>query len=201
MGRSKTNDDPYSPCKEEEEELDKPHYLVAVGALLYLATYTRLDISFAMSVLARHSQKPTSRHWAGVKHLIRYLRRTEDLDLHYTRDQILGLTRYADTRYKSDVRTGKSQTGYVFIKNNAPISWKSVKQSVTATSKNHAELLAFHEATRELVWLRTVDGLLMQRSGLGYDSKPMFLYEDNVACINQLGTGFIKADRIKHIDP
>ena len=99
------------------------------------------------------------------------------------------------------MRTEKSQIGYVFIKNNAPISWKSVKQSVIAMSTNHAELLAFYEATRELVWLRIVDRLLMQRSGLGYDSKPTVLYEDNAACVNQLGTGFIKADRIKHIDP
>ena len=86
MGRSKMNEDPYSPCKEEEEELDKPRYLAAVGALLYLATYTRPDISFAVSVLSHHSQKSTSCHWARVKHLLRYLRGTEDLGLHYTRD-------------------------------------------------------------------------------------------------------------------
>ena len=200
MGRSKTNEDPYFPCEEEEEELDKPRYFVVVGALLYLATYTRLDISFAVSVLSRHSQRPTSRHWAGVKHLLRYLRGTKDLGLHYTRNQTLGLTGYADAGYKSDVKTGKSQTGYVFIKNNAPISWKLVKQTVTATSTNHSKLLAFHEATRELVWLRAVDKLIMQRSRLGYDPKPTILYEDNAACVNQLGTGFIKANRIKHID-
>ena len=201
MGRSKTNEDSYSPCEEEEDELDKPRYLAAVGALLYLATYTRPDISFAVSVLSRHSQRPTSRHWAGVKHLLRYLRGTEDLGLHYTRDQDPGLTGYADAGYKSDVKTGKSQTGYIFIKNNAPISWKSSKQTITATSTNHSELLAFHEATRELVWLHAMDKLIMQRSGLGYNSPPTVLYEDNAACINQLGTGFIKADRIKHIDP
>ena len=40
----------------------------------------------------------------------------------------------------------------------------------------------------------------MQQSGLGYDSKPTILYEDNAACVNQLAAGFIKADRIKHID-
>ena len=111
-----------------------------------------------------------------------------------------GLTGYADAGYKSDVQTGKSQTRYVFIRNNAPIWWKSMKQSVTAMSTNHAELLAFHDATCELVWLRTVDRFLMQRSSLGYDSKPTVLYEDNDACVNLLGTGFIKADRIKHID-
>ena len=111
MGRSKTNDDPYSPCEEEEEELDKPRYLAVVGALLYLTTYTRPDISFAVSVLSRHSQIPTSPHWGEVKHLFRYLRGTEDLSLHYTQDQIPGFIGYANVGYKSDVRIGKSQTG------------------------------------------------------------------------------------------
>ena len=91
MGHSKTIDDMYSPCEEEEEKLDKPHYLAAVAALLYLSTYMRLDISFIVSVLAYHSQKPASRHWAGVKHLFKYLKGTEDLGLHYIQDQIQNL--------------------------------------------------------------------------------------------------------------
>ena len=83
---SKTSDDPYAPCKEEKEEFHyQTQYLAAVGALLYLSTYTRPDISFAMSVLARHSQKPGVRHWNGVKHFLRYLRGTEDLGLLYTK--------------------------------------------------------------------------------------------------------------------
>ena len=69
IGRSKTGDDPYRPCEEEEEEVDKPRYLAAVGALIYLATHTRPDITFATSVLASHSRKPTHRHWAAIKHL------------------------------------------------------------------------------------------------------------------------------------
>lgn len=58
IGRSKTSDDPYSPSEEEEQEVDKSNYLAAVGAFLYLSTYTTPDISFSVSVLARHSEKP-----------------------------------------------------------------------------------------------------------------------------------------------
>ena len=57
MRRSRTLQDRYTLACEKEEEMDKPKYLAAVRALLYLATFTRLDISFAMSVLARHLQK------------------------------------------------------------------------------------------------------------------------------------------------
>ena len=54
IGKSRTLQDPYTPAS-EEEEIDKPGYLAAVGALLYLATFTRSDISFAVSTLGRHS--------------------------------------------------------------------------------------------------------------------------------------------------
>jgi hypothetical protein len=72
MGRSRTFDDPYCSCEEEEEFYDKNKYLAVVGALLYLSTYTRPDNSFATSVLARHSQRFGVRHWNGVKHLSLY---------------------------------------------------------------------------------------------------------------------------------
>ena len=164
--RSRTFQDPYTPASEEEEEVDKQGYLTAVGALLYLATFTRPDISFAVSTLGRHSQKPTVRHWAGVKHLFRYLRGTEDLRLLYSRNGTREFVGYADAGYKSDPRTGKSQTEYIFLKNGAPVSWKFVKQTVTATSTNHAELITFHEATRKLVWLRTVERLITSQARL-----------------------------------
>ncbi|OAE28829.1 hypothetical protein AXG93_684s1070 [Marchantia polymorpha subsp. ruderalis] len=62
IGRSKTDNVPYCLAESEEEEFDKLKYLAVVGALLYLATNTQPDISFAVKVLVRHSQRPTARH-------------------------------------------------------------------------------------------------------------------------------------------
>jgi hypothetical protein len=201
IGRSKTGDDPYRPCEEEEEEVDKQRYLAAVGALIYLATHTRPDIAFATSVLARHSRKPTHRHWAAIKHLLRYLRGTEDLGLHFTKDAEANIVGYADSGYRTDEINGKSQTGYIFIKNGAPISWKSVKQTITATSTNHAELLALHEAAREAVWLRTMVQAISEQCKISNNNKATVIYEDNAAAVAQVATGFIKADRVKTHQP
>ena len=200
IGKSKTEDDPYRPSEPDEEEVEKRQYLATVGALLYLATNTRPDISFAVSVLARHSQRPTTRHWQGVKHLLRYLRGTEDLGLHFKRGpgEIVG---YADSGFKTDPASGKSQTGWIFLKNGAPISWRSSKQTTTATSTNHAELLAFYEAARESVWLRTMQAAIAEMAGLSIPKKPTVIFEDNAACIEQVSSGFIKSDRVKHINP
>lgn len=55
-------------------------YLSVIGALMYdLANCTRLDITFTMSLLARHNANPTRRHWTAVKTILRYLKCTQDL--------------------------------------------------------------------------------------------------------------------------
>ena len=82
IGCSKTNDDPYQPREEEEEVIDRQKYLTAVGSFTYLTTHTRPDITFATSILVRHSQNPTMRHWNGVKHLLRYLKSMSYLGLY-----------------------------------------------------------------------------------------------------------------------
>ena len=114
---------------EEEEEILGPHvpYLSAIGALMYLTNCTRLDIGFVVNLLARHSAKPTKRHWVGVKTVLRYLNGTRDLGLFYSRNQDLILLRYIDTGYLSDPHNGISQTGFVFLQGGTTISWKSSK--------------------------------------------------------------------------
>ena len=83
----------------------------------------------------------------------------------------------------------------------AAISWRSTKQSIVATSSNHAEIIAIHEASRECVWLRSMIHLIREKCGLKCDKVPTTLYEDNAACIAQLKGGFIKGDRTKYISP
>ncbi|XP_057250734.1 uncharacterized protein LOC130591432 [Beta vulgaris subsp. vulgaris] len=62
------NNDPFRPRESNEDILgpDVP-YLSAIGALMYLASHTRPDISFSVNLLARFSSCPTRRHWNGIK--------------------------------------------------------------------------------------------------------------------------------------
>lgn len=181
MGRSRTTEDPYNPYREEEEEeiTHKDQCLTTIGALIYLTTHTRPDIAFTTIILTRHSQKPTTRHWNGIKHVMRYLRGTKDLGLHFKKSDTTKIVGYADSGFETNETIGKSQTGYIFLKNGSPILWKSVKQTVTATSTNHAELLAFHEAAREAVSLKTMEKTLDDQCKLNIGRKPTVIYEDN----------------------
>jgi hypothetical protein len=88
--------------------------LSAIRALMYLANYTRPDISFYVNLLARYSSSPTRRHWNRVKHIFRYLRGTMDMSLFYSKVPKLELTGYAGACYLSDSHNRRSQTGYLF---------------------------------------------------------------------------------------
>ncbi|KAK9079311.1 hypothetical protein SSX86_000982 [Deinandra increscens subsp. villosa] len=195
--------DPFRPPNNEEEILGpEVPYLSAIGALMFLASHTRPDISFSLNLLARYSSCPTRRHWNGLKQIFRYLQGTKDMGLYFTKQPKTSLVGFADAGYMSDPHTGRSQTGYLFTNGGTAISWRSVKQTITATSSNHAEILAIHEASRECVWLRTVIQHIQGSCGISSrDNEPTTLYEDNAACIAQLKEGYIKGDRTKHILP
>jgi len=73
-----------TPMVVRSEEILGPHYsyLSAIGAL-YLVNCTRPNIAFAVNLLARHSAAPTKRHWIGVKHILKYVNGTRDLELFF----------------------------------------------------------------------------------------------------------------------
>ena len=61
---------------EKEPLLNQHQYSSAVGSLMYLATTTRPDITFAVGMLARFSSKPNKSHWTALKRVLRYLKGT-----------------------------------------------------------------------------------------------------------------------------
>ncbi|XP_056698421.1 secreted RxLR effector protein 161-like [Spinacia oleracea] len=94
---------------------------------------------------------------------------------------------YADAGYFSDPQKAKSQTGYLFTYGGIAISWKSTKQTLTATSSNHAKLIALYEAGRECVWLRSMISNIQEGCGMNsITENPTIIHEDNTACIAQV---------------
>ena len=58
--------------KEDNEKLlglEVPYYSV-ISALMYLANYIRLDITFFVDLLVRYSSAPTQRHWNKINHVL-----------------------------------------------------------------------------------------------------------------------------------
>ena len=133
---------------------------------------------------------------------MRYLHGTTDMGLFYSRESKQQLLGYAYAGYISDPHKARSQTGYVFTYGGTTISWRSVKQTMVATSSNHSEILAIHETSRECVWLRSMFQHIQETRGLpSIRGNVTVLHENNAACIAQVKGGFIKGDRTKHISP
>ena len=152
--------------------------------------------------LARHSSTLTRRHWYGLKHILRYLRGTINKGLFYSNKSKVVLTSYADAGYLSDPDKARSHSRYLFTHGETSVSCRSVKQSLAATSSNHVEILAIHEASRKCVWLRSICQHIRESCDMHHERTiPTMMFEDNTAYIEQLKNGYIKGDNNKHISP
>ncbi|KAK4396977.1 Retrovirus-related Pol polyprotein from transposon TNT 1-94 [Sesamum angolense] len=60
-------------------------YSQIIGSLQYLANGTRPDISFSVSKLARYTSCPDKTHWGALDRVLRYLKGTVSLAIHYGR--------------------------------------------------------------------------------------------------------------------
>ena len=74
---SKSSPTPYDPSvtlrKNRRIAIDQLRYSQIVGSLMYLASATRPDISFAVSKLSRFMSNPGTDHWHALDRVMRYL--------------------------------------------------------------------------------------------------------------------------------
>ena len=107
---------------------------------------------------------------------MRYIQGTKDLMLTYKRSDNLEVLGYLDADFAGCVDTKKSTSGYIFTLTGGAISWKSSKQTVTASSTMQEEFVACYEATGQATWLKNfIPGLRVVDSISG----PLTLYCDN----------------------
>ena len=69
----------------EDRIANRKEYLSIVGSLMYVALGTRPDISFSVTALSRYNVQPLEMHLTAAKHVLRYLKTTSDLRIHYCR--------------------------------------------------------------------------------------------------------------------
>ena len=109
------------------------------------------------------------------------------MGIYFTNPSNTSLVGFADAGYISDPHNGWSQTGYAFTNGGTAISWRSVKQTISSTSSNHAEIIAIYEASRKYVWLRSVIQHIRRSCGNSSEKEaPTVLHEDDATCIAQL---------------
>ena len=134
-------------------------------------------------MLGRYESNPGMEHWKAAKKVMRYLQGTKDYILIYKRWDQLDVIGYSDSDFTGCQDSRKSTSGFVFLLTSEAIAWKSVKQSIIASSAMEAEFVACFEATSHVLWLRNFI------SGFGVvDSivKPLKIYYDNTSAVSSL---------------
>jgi hypothetical protein len=103
---------------------DQLRYSQIIGSLMYLASATRPDISFAMSKLSRFTSNPRDDHWRVVERVMHYLVGTMDYEIYYFGYPAL-LEGYNDANWISNMDELYAMSGYVFTLGDAIVSWRS----------------------------------------------------------------------------
>jgi hypothetical protein len=122
---SKPSSTPYDPSmtlrKNKKIARDQLRYSQIIGSLMYLASTTRPDISFAVSKLSRYMSNPGDDHWHALKRVLRYLKSTMSFGIHYSGHPAV-LEGYSDTNWFSDIDQIYPTSGYVFTLGGGVVS-------------------------------------------------------------------------------
>jgi hypothetical protein len=105
---------------------DQLKYSQIIGSLMYLASTTRPDILFAVRELSRFVLNLGDDHWQALERVLRYLKVTVSLVIHYTGYPTV-LEGYCDANWISDADEIYDTSGYVFSLGGGVVSWKSCK--------------------------------------------------------------------------
>lgn len=170
-------------------------YKEAVGALMWLVVWSRLDIGNATRVVARHSSNPTERHWQAVLQIIKYLLGTKDLSLTFEREPDFDLSVYTDSNYAEKPDDRRSVSGVAVTLGKSTIAWLSSTQRIVTLSTTEAEYVALGDGVKEALFAKAVVSFIVP----SLSKEPIKVFVDNDGAIN-LASNPLSSARTKHID-
>ncbi|XP_074306432.1 secreted RxLR effector protein 161-like [Silene latifolia] len=135
--------------------VSQSEYAKIIGSEMLLMNCTQPGIVYAVSRLNRYTHNPRDDHWNALNRLMRYLRGTMDLGLHYVRFLVV-LEGYCDANWVTVNDDISSTSGFIFTLSGATVSSKSAKQTCIARSTIEAKFTALDLAGQEAEWLRNL---------------------------------------------
>jgi hypothetical protein len=177
-------------------------YMEMTGSALYLAIQTRVDICFAICLLARYALKKSLAACMAMAHLFSYLSGTMERGITYTVsecasrlfDDWLDMYGMSDADWAGCLRTRRSTAGYWVSALGGPIAWGSKFMATIATSSMESEYMAAYYLGQTLIFIRN----LLKEIGLPM-TRPTRFFMDAMAAIMAMKNGHVSA-RTKHFD-
>jgi len=142
---------------------------------MYAAFGSKPDIAFSVAAVSRYNVQPLEIHLTTTRRVLRYLKMTSELHIHYRRlpyshanyshvhNSPISVVDFMDSDWAGNLTTRKLIRGSVFglryiddnikLVTSGLIHWQAKSQSVLALSTLEAEYIAGSHATRVSLWL------------------------------------------------
>ncbi|RAN69314.1 Ty1/Copia family ribonuclease HI, partial [Bacillus sp. SRB_331] len=133
------NKDMCATSAEQMQDMQGTPYRELVGALNWIATCTRPDISHAVSSLCRFLDNPGQQHWTSAKRVLKYLKGSSNCGLFFQAKQPPHLIAFSDSDWAGDKDSRRSTSGYTLMMSGSAIAWRSALQKIVACSSTEAE--------------------------------------------------------------
>jgi transposase InsO family protein len=132
-----------------------------IGALSYLSSRTRPDISFIVNLLSRFCNQAYEAHLTAAVRVIQYVDHTKHFCITFKHDpNIMSYDQYkivasCDASHGNNMLF-KSTLAYMISVNNNVIGWASTKSKVPSLSSTESEYYALTLTTQEVLYTRAV---------------------------------------------
>ena len=110
-------------------------------SLIFL-THTRPHIAFLVSLVSRYMKNPSQIHMKAPKIILRYMKDTLNLYIHYYSVEKFNLVGFSDSDWGGSVDDRKSTSRNCFSSSSGLITWSSRKQRIVVFSSTKAEYVA-----------------------------------------------------------